>query len=237
KQFFDEVERYRYEAHPFMHRLIGFDRAAGKSVLEVGCGLGTDLLQFARAGARVVGVDLTPASVVLVQRRFALEMRAGNVLVADAENLPFSDGSYDTVYSFGVLHHTPHTQKAIDEIYRVLKPGGEAIVMLYHKMSLHVMLGVPLYRLFGSHKRSHLGITADWIRRYDGTENPLGKAYSRREARSMFSRFGQVDLVLCDPIRRRFPAAVNWMSQHLFARILGFYMIIRAHKNRSPAAT
>ena len=129
KEFFAEVERFRYETQPFMSEIIGFDRYPGKRLLEVGCGLGTDLLQFAKGGALVTGVDLTPQSIELVKRRFALDGLAVDARVSDAENLPFDDASFDVVYSFGVLHHTPNTQKAIDEVYRVLKPGGKIIIM------------------------------------------------------------------------------------------------------------
>lgn len=145
KEFFDEVERFRYRAQPFMDRVAGFRRYRGKDLLEIGCGLGTDLLQFARGGARVTGVDLTENSVDLVRRRFALERLPVNALMADAENLPFPDGTFDVVYSFGVLHHTPDTQSAVEQIHRVLKPRGTAIVMLYHRHSLRVWLGIPLF--------------------------------------------------------------------------------------------
>ncbi|MFN3393547.1 MAG: class I SAM-dependent methyltransferase, partial [Candidatus Thermochlorobacter sp.] len=149
KAFYDEVERYRYETQPFMEALCKFKAFRGKTLLEVGCGLGTDLLQFARYGAHVTGIDLTEESIALAKQRFELYGIEANLLAADAENLPFPDHSFDVVYSFGVLHHTPNTQKAIDEVYRVLKPGGEIIIMLYHKHSLHVWLGVPLYFLYG----------------------------------------------------------------------------------------
>ncbi|MBC8043267.1 MAG: class I SAM-dependent methyltransferase, partial [Rhizobacter sp.] len=149
KAFYDEVERFRYATQPFMSRLCGFDNFAGKRLLEIGCGLGTDLLQFARAGAITTGVDLTEESVALAKKRFELYGVPGDFQVADAEKLPFAADSFDAVYSFGVLHHTPDTQKAIDEVYRVLKPGGKIVIMLYHKQSLHVWLGVPLYFLYG----------------------------------------------------------------------------------------
>lgn len=140
REFFDEVERVRYTIQPFMRDLVGFDLFPGKRLLEIGCGLGTDLLQFARGGALVTGVDLTPASIELVKACFALHGLPVHAQVADAENLPFEDNAFDVVYSFGVLHHTPDTQKALDEVYRVLKPGGKIILMLYHKHSLHVFL-------------------------------------------------------------------------------------------------
>jgi SAM-dependent methyltransferase len=241
RAFFDEVERFRYRVQPFMHTMIGFDRYADKDLLEIGCGLGTDLLQFARGGARVTGIDLTPASIDLVKRRFQLYGLPVDARVADAEDLPFEDGRFDVVYSFGVLHHTPNTQRAIDEVHRVLKPGGECIVMLYHRRSLYTMVGTPLYaiarHLGGSRGEGsetaelHAGSTVeDWVRRYDGAANPLGKAYTRAEARSMFRIFNDLRIQCCDPIRRNVPTLLNRLNQRVFASRFGFYMIIRGTK-------
>lgn len=233
KEFFDEVERFRYEIHPFLHRAIGFQNYAQKSVLEIGCGLGTDLVQFARAGAIVTGVDLTPQSIELAKKRLSLSGLKGRVQVADAENLPFSDRAFDVVYSFGVLHHTPDTQRAVSEAHRVLKPGGEAVIMLYHKTSLHVLLGIPLfalYRIVSSKNLKTGGVFEDWIRVYDGSGNPLGKAYSKGEVRKMFRQFRSVRFDVFDPIRRRFPSFLNQINQRLFAPWLGFYLVIRATK-------
>jgi ubiquinone/menaquinone biosynthesis C-methylase UbiE len=235
KEFFEEVERFRYETQPFMERIVGFGRFAGKTLLEVGCGLGTDLLEFAKGGAIVTGVDLTPQSIELVEKRFALANLAVNARVSDAEHLPFADNSFDVVYSFGVLHHTPNTQQAIDEVYRVLKPGGKIIIMLYHKNSLHVWLGIPLYTLWkflrtkGS-KLSRPTLLEDWVRVYDGGENPLGKAYSRTEAERMFGRFRNRTYTLCDSYRRRFPKFVNTMNQRFLAPWCGFWMVIKGEK-------
>lgn len=235
REFFEEVERFRYETQPFMKKIVGFDQFAGKRLLEVGCGLGTDLLQFAKRGVLVTGVDLTPHSIELVKKRFELEGIAVDARVSDAENLPFENNSFDVVYSFGVLHHTPNTQKAIDEIHRVLRPGGKIIIMLYHKNSLHVWLGVPLFSLWKSFqkKASTLArprLIEDWVRVYDGGENPLGKAYSRTEAEKMFERFHNRTYAFCDSYRRRFPKFINEVNQKLLAPWCGFWMVIKGDK-------
>ncbi|HTR81892.1 MAG TPA: class I SAM-dependent methyltransferase [Bacteroidota bacterium] len=235
KEFFDEVERFRYETQPFMNTIVGFDRFPGKKLLEIGCGLGTDLLQFAKGGAVVTGVDLTPQSIELVEKRFDLEGLPVDARVSDAEHLPFNDGSFDVVYSFGVLHHTPNTQKAIDEVYRVLKPGGKIIIMLYHKNSLHVWLGIPLFTFwkFLQSKKSSLSrptLLEDWVRVYDGGENPLGKAYSKGEAEKMFGRFRSRTYRFCDSYRRRFPKFINTLNQKLLAPWCGFWMVIGGEK-------
>jgi len=235
KEFFEEVERFRYETQPFMKKIAGFDQFAGKKLLEVGCGLGTDLLQFAKGGAHVTGVDLTPHSIELVKKRFELEGIAVDARVSDAENLPFENNSFDVVYSFGVLHHTPNTQKAIDEIRRVLRPGGKIAIMLYHKNSLHVWLGIPLFTLWKSLQQKKSSLTRptlmeDWVRVYDGGENPLGKAYSRAEMEIMFARFRNRTYAFCDSYRRRFPKFINRVNQMLLAPWCGFWMVIKGEK-------
>jgi ubiquinone/menaquinone biosynthesis C-methylase UbiE len=230
KEFFDEVERFRYASQPFMNSLVGFDEFRGKKLLEVGCGLGPDLLQFARGGAVVTGIDLTPRSIELVQRRFALHQLPVEALVADAEHLPFADDSFDVVYSFGVLHHTPNTQQAVEEVHRVLRRGGSAIIMLYHKNSLHYALGAPLHAL---HQLSGLRwkrIGEDWVRVYDGVNNPLGKAYSKKELRRMFRSFSNVSFTLCDPIRRNAPSWFNALNQRVLAKRAGFWIVITGIK-------
>jgi ubiquinone/menaquinone biosynthesis C-methylase UbiE len=236
KEFYEEVERYRYETQPFMRKLMEFDNFRGKRLLEIGCGLGTDLLQFARGGAQVTGIDLTPASIELVKKRFALYGLPVRAQVADAERLPFSDNSYDAVYSFGVLHHTPNTQKSIDEVYRVLKPGGRIIIMLYHRRSHHVQLG-SVYARFAKKVRTGSGTAEDWVRIYDGEGNPLGKAYTRREVRRMFRNFSELHLSTCDPYRRRIPGFLNGVNQAFFAWWWGFWLVIKGRKHEDGAAT
>jgi len=149
REFFDEVERHRYLTEWHIPEVVGFPRWGGSEVLEIGCGLGTDAINFGRAGARYTGVDLTEVSIEMVRRRFELEGLTANFRVADAEKLPFQDDSFDLVYSHGVLHHTPDTQRAINEVHRVLKPGGTAMVMLYHKNSFNYWVNIMTMRRIG----------------------------------------------------------------------------------------
>jgi SAM-dependent methyltransferase len=120
-------------------------------VLEIGCGLGTDGAQFAKAGADYTGVDLTEAAVELARRRFELFNLPGTFRTADAENLDFDDASFDLVYSHGVLHHTPDTVRAVREIHRVLRPQGRAVVMLYHRDSYNYYVNIRILRRAGAH--------------------------------------------------------------------------------------
>ncbi len=229
KEFYEEVERYRYETQPFMRRVMEFDKFGGKRLLEVGCGLGTDLLQFARGGAQVTGVDLTPASIELVKKRFELYGLTARAQVADAEHLPFSDQSFDVVYSFGVLHHTPNTQKAVEEVHRVLKPGGRIIIMLYHRHSMHVQLGT-VYAFAANKFRGKGHVAEEWVRVYDGDGNPLGKSYSRKEIRNMFRGFRDLRIATVDPYRRSLPKFANAFNQVFLAPWWGFWLVIKGTK-------
>lgn len=150
RRFFELVEAHRYTKEWHIPEAAGFAGARDLKVLEIGCGLGTDGAQFAEAGADYTGVDLTDAAVELARKRFELYGLPGRFLTADAENLDFADGSFDLVYSHGVLHHTPETQKAINEVHRVLRPGGRAVVMVYHRDSYNYRVNISVLRRAGS---------------------------------------------------------------------------------------
>src|SRR5258706_15301897 len=133
---FRELERQRYTREPFITTFAGFESTTGLDVLEVGVGAGTDHLRFARAGARCTGVDLTEAAITMTGRRLTLEGLSSRLLSADAENLPFPDSTFDYVYSWGVIHHSPDPKTAAKEILRVLRPGGKFCVMIYNRRSV-----------------------------------------------------------------------------------------------------
>ena len=136
KEFFEEIEHERYSdifKYQYLPSVAEFDLHPDKRVLEVGMGLGTDILQFARNGSNVSGIDLTQNSVDTVTGRFDLNDLDGDFKRASFREIPFEDNTFDIVYSFGVLHHSPFMDEGIEEVRRVLKPGGKAIIMLYHK--------------------------------------------------------------------------------------------------------
>lgn len=151
REFFAQVEAHRYRTEWHIPVAAGFAESKGLRVLEIGCGLGTDAAQFARAGAIYTGVDLTDAAIELARRRFQIENLPGEFCTADAERLDFADNTFDLVYSHGVLHHTPDTAGAIREVHRVLKPGGRAMVMLYHRNSYNYRIGIQILRRAGAH--------------------------------------------------------------------------------------
>lgn len=238
REFFDTVERHRYQEYaPWMPEVMGFNEFAGGRLLEVGCGMGTDLLQFARGGARVTGVDLTPRSVELSRRHLEIYGQQGDFALSDAENLPFADESFDVAYSNGVLHHTPDTARAVKELHRVLRPGGLARVMLYHRGSLHYWLQI-IFRygiLSGGFLRgkSTAEILSERIEISEGGGRPLVKVYSRRQARELFAMFREVKVQveqLTRPELYFLGPIVSGSLFHRLCRSLGWNVIISARK-------
>src|SRR5213083_253852 len=150
REFFARIEAHRYAKEWHIPEAADFAGARGLRAVEIGCGLGTDGVRFAKAGADYTGVDLTDAAIELARKRFELLGLRGELRVSDAENLDFDDESFDLVYSHGVLHHTPDIDAAVREIHRVLKPGGRAMVMLYHRGSYNYRVGIRVLRRAGA---------------------------------------------------------------------------------------
>jgi ubiquinone/menaquinone biosynthesis C-methylase UbiE len=227
-QYYETIAAHRYKLEYFIPEYAQFDHWAGKKVLEIGCGAGSDLLRFAQGGAIVTGVDLSPRSAMLTKQRLLLYNCTGSILNADAENLPFKDNTYDLVYSWGVLHHTPDTEKAMGEIRRVLSPGGHICIMLYHRHSLVALQLYMMYGLFAlKPHRSLEYILAHYH------ESPGTKAYTISEIRKMFSTFKNLEVkVQLTPYDLRygrekyFPRGIGKFVPQNF----GFFIIIRGQK-------
>ena len=138
REYFEEIESYRYHDQAVIHAFAQFTRYHGRRVLEVGFGAGTDFIQWLRAGAKAAGIDLTQEGLDNLTHRIEVYglPRPEEIRVADAENLPFESGTFDLGYSFGVLHHSPDTPRAVAELVRVIRPGGELKIMLYNRRSI-----------------------------------------------------------------------------------------------------
>lgn len=172
----------RYQLEPYIAPFAGFDQTRDREVLEIGVGLGADHQRFAEAGAKLTGIDLTETAIEHTSRRFRQLGLQSRLMVADAENLPFTDESFDVVYSWGVIHHSPDTAKAAREILRVLRPGGRFAVMIYHR---HSLVGYMLWLRYAA-LRGRFRVSLDEIySKY--LESPGTKAYSRAEAEDLFA--------------------------------------------------
>lgn len=195
--FFQTVDRERYESYaPWLRDAVDFGGFAGKEVLEIGPGLGTDHAQFARGGAKMFALDLTRRHLELTGRRFEIEGLRTRLVRGDAERIPMADSSMDVVYAYGVLHHTPAIGQAVDEIRRVLRPGGTALVGLYHRHSAFHWIYTVLWRgirLGELRRKGYRRMLSDIeYRSADSEAVPLVTVLSRRECRRLFEAFGEV---------------------------------------------
>jgi SAM-dependent methyltransferase len=194
---FEAQSENRYRLEPYIREFAQFEAARGLRVLEIGVGLGADHQRFAEAGAVLFGIDLTERAVAHTRNRLALFGLTSNLSTGDAELLQFPSDSFDIVYSWGVLHHSPGTPKACAEVHRVLTWGGRARIMIYHKWSMiGLMLWFRYALLAGRPWRSLHSIYSEHL------ESPGTKAYSTAEARKLFAAFSEVYRV-DDPLRLR----------------------------------
>ena len=171
----------RYQLEPYILPFMEPERWRGKRVLEIGVGLGADHQRLVEAGAETTGLDLTERAVEHARHRMHLFGLTSTLIQGDAEELPFADASFDLVFSYGVIHHTPHTAKAAAEIMRVLKPGGTFKVMIYSKWNLvGLMLWMRYGIMAGKPWRSIADIYAHHL------ESPGTKGYTIPEAKALF---------------------------------------------------
>lgn len=170
REYFDEVERRKYFVEPHIPGFAQFARWEGQKVLEIGCGIGTDAVNFARHGAVYTGVELSEASLELARRRYEVYGLKGEFLLGNAEQIGelLPDGGFDLVYSFGVLHHTPQPESAIAQIRRVIGNDGEFRLMLYAADSWKAAM-----------------VEAGLDQPEAQTGVPIAKTYTRDEARAL----------------------------------------------------
>jgi ubiquinone/menaquinone biosynthesis C-methylase UbiE len=232
------VERYRIE--PYIADFAQFSSSKGLRVLEIGVGMGADYSRWLKAGAIATGVDLSTESLARTAARCEAAGLTPNLRHADAENLPFTGDSFDVVYSYGVMHHSPDTARCIAEAWRVLKPGGSARIMLYHHASL---TGLMLWLRYGIWKGRSIRQCV-----YEQLESPGTKTFTQREVLAIMtlSRFENVsirqefspgDLLLHKP-SARFQGRMYQFAWKVFPRSLirllgkrfGLFLLITARK-------
>ena len=248
-EFFRNIDRkilkwmpWAQEGYPLLSKVIDYKLLKGKKILDIACGTGWSSEQFARAGADVTAIDITPKAIELTKKRFEIYKLKAEILAADAENLPFPDNSFDYILAWGCLMHMPNTQKAINEIYRVLKPGGKFGAMMYNKNSLHWRYfiffgkGILKLKLLKYSKQ-------DLANRYtDGAEiggNFLTKFFSKNEIKKMFNKFSglMVDIYDSYDILDNFPhrflplgRILPFFVKNFFSRLLGLSLWISGEK-------
>jgi SAM-dependent methyltransferase len=182
REFFADLDQYHFEKLHHLLRLVDFSGQRGRCVLEVGCGAGTDLVRFAKGGAIVTGVDIASSAIALAKQNFAQQGLQADLREADGEHLPFADASFDVVYGHGVVQYTASDRALVDEVRRVLAPGGSAVFQVYNRVSwlnaLSKVMKVPL----------------------EHEDAPVLKKYSIGEFRRLLDGFSSVRIV-----EERFP--------------------------------
>ncbi|HSY42634.1 MAG TPA: class I SAM-dependent methyltransferase [Candidatus Acidoferrum sp.] len=223
RRYFEEISEKRYQGREWhVPTVADFNAYRGKEIMEIGCSIATDGLEFAKAGADYTGVDLTPHSIELAEERFRLFNVTGNFVVSNAEELPFPNESFDHIYSFGVIHHAPVPEKIAAEMHRVLRKGGTFTVMLYNRTSINYYIEIMFLRrifrllllpkfmpriiaaLTGFDRRKLEGhreilvqqkhmTKQEWISmNTDGPFCPLARVYNHSEAAELFKDFAEV---------------------------------------------
>ena len=175
------------EPYSLSNRIHDYEGAQALRVLDVGCGNGYVLSRYARHGAEVFGVDLTRTARELTARRFELEGRTCALHETDGDSLPFDDQSFDIVCSMGVLHHVEDPTPMVQEIFRVLRPGGRLIMMLYHTNSWKRRVVLPLKWLLLSRYRGRP--FQELLNANDGDGCPWARTYTKNQARDLLSAF------------------------------------------------
>lgn len=172
------------QSKPFS-KLIDYPQLQDQRVLEVGCGIGALAEQLARAAGSFAAIDLTEYGVRLTKRRLELGgLDSAGVVQADAEHLPFPDDSFDFVWSWGVIHHSAHTDKCAREILRVLKPGGTAKIMVYHRCSTRYYVWGGFYR--GLLRGRLLKLRSLYAVNMEFTDGYIARHFSRAECTALF---------------------------------------------------
>ncbi len=233
--------KVRYELEPYILKFIDFGDIKTKKILEIGVGLGADHQLLAQSGANLYGIDLTERAISYTRHRFECFGLKSELTVADAENLDFSSNIFDGVYSWGVLHHSPNTPRAIAEVWRVLKPNGVAKIMIYHKWSL---VGMMLWLRYAALKfKPWLGL--DHI--YENyLESPGTKAYTVDEAKRLFMGFSEIKIttvlthgdLLVSEVGQRHKGVLLSLARIVWPRTilkkffpgLGLFMLIEVRK-------
>lgn len=230
KEFFEFTEKRRQTLEPFIKDLVKFNQWRNKKVLEIGCGIGIDTAEFARVGAEISAIDISSHSIELARKRLDFYSLLADINIGDAEHLDFSENYFDFVYSWGVLHHTPDIKKAVSEVFRVLKPGGEFCAMLYHKKSL---VALQLYILYGLLKlKPFRKINEIFAHRL---ESPGTKAFTRSEVENLFSNFQNLTIqTVITPYDIRISRNLFLPSffKNIIPKFFGFFLIITGKKSK-----
>jgi len=242
KEYFQNVVQKRSShEQPWLFEVFPFGATRGKAVLEVGCGAGYDAYEFCRNGANYRGIDITPENIQRTKTHLGLFGFEGDIRLGDAEKLDFPDGSFDVVFSNGVLHHIPDIRRSFSEIHRVLKPQGELWMTLYHRNSVFYRLSVCLWKhvLKGGFLQMNLQDRRSSIEDTGSDAKPIVNVYSKREVKTLVEEAKlSLEFIDCRKLLHEdFPGTIYRVIRPVpqklldrLGRILGWYIVVRARK-------
>ncbi len=225
RQYFDEVEQRKYFVEPHIRRFAEFERWKGKRVLEIGCGIGTDTMNFARVGADVTAVDLSDRSLGIARTRARiLGLTNIRFVHGNAEKIgeSLTVQPYDLVYSFGVLHHTPKPDVALRELRRFVAVDGTLKIMVYHRRSWKV-LWILLTHGKGAFWK-HDALIARWSEAQTGC--PVTHTYTRKEIMKLLDSAGYV--IEDSFVDHIFPWKISEYLQYRYKKVWYFRMLPRS---------
>lgn len=236
REYFEKLDYKRRVDEPWMEKEYELIQPyiVGKNVLEIGYGMGRDHLELVKRGAILSGIDITPQNLEITRAHLDVFGYTSDLYVGDAENLPFKNNQYDFVYSFGVLHHTPNMEKAIQEVYRVLKPGGRCWIGLYNKNSLFYRgYLVPRYFLEKQWLDMSLKERLSLIEYPNINREIMVRVTTKRELYGIFNRFKIENIKTRSLNRNSFLVGKTHVSNRMLAvmeKYLGWYNIVIARK-------
>lgn len=248
REFFDTARVRRAEGEmAWLWQTLPLEQTAGQRVLELGCGAGFDALALCEAGAAYTGIDITSENIERTRLHLGFYGHQPDLLQADAENLPFDDNSFDIVFSNGVLHHTPDMARAFAEAGRVLRPGGQFWVTVYHRDSIFYLWRLFLYDhiLKGGWRTQSLQERLARIEFTTSDELPLVRVLSRRQMQVLLHAAGfEVSWLGVRKLAREdFPTVpgVGFVVRRLqqstldaLGKLAGWYVVARATKSMPP---
>jgi SAM-dependent methyltransferase len=220
-QWYREIEEGRHSRHgSWIPRLLEFTKHTGDSLLALGEGLGTDWVQYARHGARVTVCSRSLEQLAVVQRNFDLRGLQASFLHADLAVLPVETASIDVVCLSGLLGEMPEPARLIEEIYRVLKPGGKVLAVARARYDVRFWRRVLL----------------PWERWLSRPKTGEGEAaFSARGLRRLFGRFVEQRVYKRHLRRRELPHLWRWLPHPLLQRMFGKRLLFKGFKPLSAA--
>ncbi len=237
KEYFDELDRKKFETDKWKEEEFKSFQIKGKKILEIGYGMGSDHLALAKCGAVCHGIDITEGNRPIAQKHLEMNGYHSELILGDAENMPYEDNTFDFVYSFGVIHHTPNMEKAVQEIHRILRPGGACWIGVYNKNSwFYRCMLLPTYFISGDFRKMTIMERLSLIEYPNTNKDIMVRLTTKRELKKMFQQFSIDTIKTRGLTRGSFIFGGRLLTDSVMERMshwCGWYNIVRATKKKA----